>query len=191
MSLRYLFGPVTAAFADENLRPQRQAGVCLAFNADGDADLTIKPADTWDVVRGRLPAGWEPDLLALWLPYGTVPAGLWSAPLPRVGLAPDWNLLWHYYRSRLSSCDLVYTDAQGAQLLKAEGHARVRPGNLCGAERGFLEGDWPEAQRDIDILFVGNLNLAVQQERMPWLGRLARLGRRWRVVVRSGAGGDS
>jgi GT2 family glycosyltransferase len=191
MSLRYLFGPVTAAFADENLRPQRQAGVCLAFNADGDADLTIKPADTWDVVRGRLPAGWEPDLLALWLPYGTVPAGLWSAPLPRVGLAPDWNLLWHYYRSRLSSCDLVYTDAQGAQLLKAEGHARVRPGNLCGAERGFLEGDWPEAQRDIDILFVGNLNPAVQQERMPWLGRLARLGRRWRVVVRSGAGGDS
>ena len=112
-ALRYLFGPVPATFADENLRPQRQAGVCLAFNADGDADLTVKAADTWDEVRQRLPAGWQPGLLALWLPYTTVPACLWSAPLPRLGLAPDWNLLWHYYRRRLPACDLLFTDTLG------------------------------------------------------------------------------
>ena len=36
MPLRYLFGPVTASFADQNLGPQRAAGSCLAFNAEGE-----------------------------------------------------------------------------------------------------------------------------------------------------------
>jgi hypothetical protein len=31
MSERYLFGPVTAEFADENLHGEREAGNCLAF----------------------------------------------------------------------------------------------------------------------------------------------------------------
>ncbi|HKI33740.1 MAG TPA: glycosyltransferase [Gemmataceae bacterium] len=191
MTLRYLFGPVPAAFAEQNLQPQRRAGACLAFNADGDADLTVRPDDPWDKVRQSLPHGWEPDALVLWLPYTTVPAGLWSAPLPRVGLAPDWHLLWTYYRRRLPSCDLVFTDTLGSEFLNRHGLAQARPANLCGAERGFLEGTWPEQPRDIDVLFVGNLNPAVQRERMPWLARLARLGRRWRVVLRSGVAGES
>jgi hypothetical protein len=45
--------------------------------------------------------------------------------------------------------------------------------------------------RDIDVLFVGNLNPAVQPERLPWLMRLARLGKRRRVVIQSGVFGDA
>jgi hypothetical protein len=33
------------------------------------------------------------------------------------------------------------------------------------------------------VLFVGNLHPAVQRERLPWLGRLARLSERWKVVI--------
>jgi GT2 family glycosyltransferase/tetratricopeptide (TPR) repeat protein len=38
---------------------------------------------------------------------------------------------------------------------------------------------------------IGNFNPAVQRERMSWLGRLARLGRRWNVVLRAGVFGES
>jgi hypothetical protein len=44
MSLKYLFGPVSATFAEQNLKRQRDGGACLAFNADGDTDLTVRPA---------------------------------------------------------------------------------------------------------------------------------------------------
>ena len=57
MRRRYLFGPVSAAFADQNLRRERDDRWCLAFNADGDADLTVRPGDAWLDVAGRLPAG--------------------------------------------------------------------------------------------------------------------------------------
>ena len=62
----------------------------------------------------RLPADWQPDFVVLYLPYSSVPAGLWLAPVPLVGLALDWHLLWHDYRQRLPMCDLVLTDPAGA-----------------------------------------------------------------------------
>ena len=37
---RFLFGPVTSEFADQNLHGARLARQCLAFNAVGDADLS-------------------------------------------------------------------------------------------------------------------------------------------------------
>jgi glycosyltransferase involved in cell wall biosynthesis len=192
MSLRYLFGPVPRAFAEQKLHGPRQAGLCLTFHPDeGEGDVLLRPEGSWEDVLARLPAGWKPDLLVLWLPYTTIPNALWSAPLPRLGLAPDWNLMYSYYRHRLPACDLAVTDTRGAELLHRAGLTHVRPGNLCGCERVFLETSWPEQPRDVDLLVVGNFNPAVQRERMPWMARLARLGRRWKVVLRAGTFGDS
>jgi glycosyltransferase involved in cell wall biosynthesis/tetratricopeptide (TPR) repeat protein len=39
------------------------------------------------------------------------------------------------------------------------------------------------------VLFVGNLHPAVQRERLSWLARLAKLARRWNVVIRTGIPG--
>jgi hypothetical protein len=113
MVSRYLIGPVPAAFAQEHLAEPRAAGRCLAFNAEGNLDLKVGPTEGWDQVVSQLPPGWNPDLLLLQLAYTTVPAGLWSAPLPIVGMAGDYNLLWHYYRASLGRCDHVLTDVIG------------------------------------------------------------------------------
>jgi hypothetical protein len=177
--VHYLFGPVSATFADQNLRPARQAGDCLAFNATGSGvDLAIAPSDTWDDVAARLPANWVPDCVALWLPYAAVPAALWAAPVPLIGFAADWNLLWHVYRHILPRCDLVLTDRPGVDVLSRAGIRHARPACLFGLEHDFLSAPVPDSPRDIDILFVGNLHPAVQRERLPWLARLARLSAR-------------
>jgi GT2 family glycosyltransferase/predicted Zn-dependent protease len=191
MPLRYLFGPVSKLYAEQNLQGPRQAGTCLAFNADGDVDQTITPADSWEDVQKQLPSGWLPDLLVLNLPYTTVPECLETAPVPHVALAPDWNLLWHYYRACLPAYDLALTDTRGVELFHQEGIYQAHVANLSGCERFLVETAWPDGPRDIDILFVGNLNPAVQRERAPWLTSLARLGQRWRVEVRTGLFGES
>ena len=186
MARRYLFGPATVAFANQNLSEQRQASECLVFKSTGEADLTIRPTDDWQCVCGILPVDWNPDFVVLYLPYSAIPACLWSAPVPVIGLAPDWNLLWRSYRHQLPGCDLIFTDTSGVEALRAEGITNVRAANLFGLERAFLEHPWADEARDIDILFVGNLSGAVQRERLPWLGVVA--SGEWRVagVVVSG-----
>jgi hypothetical protein len=57
MPARYLFGPVTAAFAAHNLTRQRQAGTCLAFGTGPGLDLVVEPAATWERIAARLPEG--------------------------------------------------------------------------------------------------------------------------------------
>jgi hypothetical protein len=189
MPLRHLFGPVTAHFADQNLREARASGVCLAFNEVGDTDLRIGPGDRWEVVAARCPAGWQPDCVVLNLAYTTVPDGLWSAPVPLIGLAGDWDLLFHYYRRCLARCDLVLTDNHGVEVLSRDGVAHACKANLFGCERAYLEAEWPDGPRDIDVLFVGNPNHAVHREQMSWLARLAALSDRWRVVIESDVAG--
>lgn len=191
MSRRYLFGPVTADFAEQNLQPQRRNGACLVFGPAGAADLAIGVGDSWDAVAARFPAGWRPDFVALALPSANVPACLWSAPVPLVGLAHDWDQHWHYYRRRLRSCDLILTDTAGVETLARAGLAQARFANLHGLERAFLETSWPDGQRDIDILYAGDLHPALQREFLPWMSRLANLGERWRVVIHPGASGTA
>jgi GT2 family glycosyltransferase/Tfp pilus assembly protein PilF len=202
MPSRYLFGPVTPLFADLNLPQARRERHCLAFDPDGKTDLAISADDTWAKVCARFPSGWKPDFVVLNLPYASIPQCLWSAPIPLVGLALDWRLLWHYYRRCLRSCDLVLTDAVGVEAMSREGIVQARAANLHGCDKSFLEllpkadqsrTDVPAAstpKRDIDILFCGNLNHSVQPERLPWVQRIARLGDRWRVSIRSGIFGE-
>ena len=59
-----------------------------------------------------------------------------------------------------------------------KGHAR----GAVHLSKGIIE-------RDIDLLFVGNLHPAVQSERLPWLRRLARFSDHYRVVIRQGVFG--
>jgi glycosyltransferase involved in cell wall biosynthesis/predicted Zn-dependent protease len=183
MPHRYLFGPVSHEFAQDQLHTLRQRGDCLAFGASEGADLTIGPADSWEAVCARLPEGWRPDFIALYLPYMVIPECLWSAPVPLVGLAPDWQLLFHSYRHQLPRLDLVLTDTAGVEVLAKAGITHTLAANLFGCADSWLNLPEPENPRDIDILFVGRLNPAVQRDRLPRLARLARLGDRYRVLI--------
>ena len=186
MHLRYLFGPVGRRFAEQNLSRARQSGHCLAFNAEGDLDLTVRSDDTWEAVAARLPDGWVPDFVALYLPYAVLPECLVDAPARSVAIAADWGLLWHPYRERLREVDLVFSDAEGAAALGRAGidRARILDFGGCGADSFPVTP--PDEPRDIDLLVVGNLNPAVHPERAAWLAPLARLGEAWNVVFHPG-----
>jgi len=190
--LRYLFGPVTKNFAEANLQSARAAGACLCFDSCGQTDVTIGPADSWADVMARLPGGWRPDAVVLYMPYTRIPSCLWSAPVPIVGLAADWNLLWSWYRGCLWRCDLVLTDALGVEVMQRAGIRHVRQANLFGLDASApLAENAENAERDIDVLFCGNLHPAAQGERLPWLERVARLGERWNVQIHSGVFGEA
>jgi GT2 family glycosyltransferase/tetratricopeptide (TPR) repeat protein len=190
MNRRYLFGPIAADYAATHLGEPRRRGECLAFDLAGGADLTLAATDSWQTLLQRLPADWKPEFLVLWLPYALIPGCLWTAPLPIIGLAADWQILWHGYRRQLRLVDLVLTDALGVETLAREGIAHAQVAQLYGCAPAFCEGPWPDEPRDIDVLFVGNFHPAIQRERLAWLGRLARLAQRRRVELHTGVFGE-
>jgi tetratricopeptide (TPR) repeat protein len=190
MSRNYLLGPLSA---DQSSLGQSAlaSGHCRIFNSASHQNLTIAPADSWSSILERVPAGWQPDFLVLNLGGAAIPPALWDTPIPIVGLATDWPLCWHYYRRVLSRCDLVLTDLPGVELLTRAGHAQVRSATLSGLPESALDEADPNRPRDIDILFVGDLDVDVHPESLAWVGRLGRLASRWKVVIRAGVVGEA
>jgi glycosyltransferase involved in cell wall biosynthesis/tetratricopeptide (TPR) repeat protein len=190
---RFLFGPVDGYFAAENLDELCSAGVCLTFNATGEGvDLAVGPNDCWESVVSSFPNSWQPDFIALSVGYNSVQPALFQTPVPLVALATDWNFQWHWYRHLLPHCELVLTDAAGIAVMRREGLDHVRYANLYGPGRALLDmaDDEVECPRDIDVLFVGNMQPAVQRHRLKWLTRLGKLADRWNVVIRTGVFGE-
>jgi hypothetical protein len=189
---RVLLGPLPSTFRDfpdHELRSLRASREILAFNDEGNLDLVVRDGDDWDAVAARLPPDWRPDAVCLWLPYTRVPPAVWRALVPVVGLAPDWNLLAHPYREQFRLCDAVVTDLPGVKRFGRLGFDHLYPGNLFGVGPRFLDAE-KDAERDIDVLFVGNLHPAVQRERLAWLGRVAKLSREFRIEIHTGVFGD-
>jgi len=182
--MRHLFGPIDGEFSDQILEHSRIQRQCLTFGLG--ADIDIAAGASWVEVERRLPESWRPAFIALWLSYAQIPEWVWSCPLPIVGLAADWNLLWHQYRGVFSRLELILTDEAGVAAMHQAGFPYTCPGNLFGLERPFVDESWEETARDIDVLFVGNLQPAVQAERLPWLALLTEIGERWNVHIASG-----
>ncbi|HEV8060372.1 MAG TPA: glycosyltransferase [Gemmataceae bacterium] len=187
MARKYLFGPVSQRFVERNLLEHCASGDCLPFDSAGQLGFTITDGDDWEAVLKRLPGGWRPDFVVLDLHYTTIPHCLWQAPVPLVGLAADWNWLWHAYRRLLGHVDLILTDTEGVERLAKEGIHHALAANLFGLEAGWLSAvPALDANRDIDVLFAGNMHQAVQRERLRWLGRLVSLGDRYCVSIVQG-----
>lgn len=185
---RFLLGPVSGEFARRNLADSRAAGECLCFGPG--ADIPVEPGDGWSDLQGRLPAEWRPECVVLWLAYTHIPPAVWDAPVPLVGLAADWGLLWHGYRHIAPLCDAVLADPPGAERFRADGFPWAYDANLAGLPGDYL--NVPEAvagDRDIDILFAGNLHPPVLRGRSAWVTRLAALADRYRVLIHPGLDG--
>src|SRR5207247_6229676 len=92
LSLRYLFGPVTSRFAEQNLQGPRRAGWCKTFGPAG-SDVPTLASDSWPAVCDRLPPGWRPDAVVLHLASAVPPEWVWSAQVPVVGLVTGCPLI--------------------------------------------------------------------------------------------------
>jgi hypothetical protein len=188
MDGRYLFGPVTREFAEHHLQAEREAGRCRCFGDEPGLDLVIGPVECWGEVLAKLPADWRPDFVVLQMQYTTPVAAFAQCPVPVVALAGDWQWQWHAYRSVFANqCELVLSDAEGAERLGLAGIGPTRPAFLVGADPRLRVG---LSERDIDILFAGNVHPAVHRERLPYLGRLACLHGRYRVHIATGVADD-
>lgn len=156
------------------------------------ADVTFDPADeSLETLWSRLPASFTPDVLVWWSPeYALVPDGIEACPVPSIAVLGDWNLGVWSTTPLLEAFDWVVTDALGTATFRPQLDVPVDPWRAFSFDRARHRRT-DGVERDIDVLFVGSLNGQVQTERARWLGRLARLSERHRVLLAGGVYGDA
>ncbi|MFQ5830256.1 MAG: glycosyltransferase [Candidatus Methylomirabilia bacterium] len=121
-----------------------------------------------------------------WAPeYTVLPEGIEDCPIPSVAILGDWSVnAWATFPT-LDAFDLVLTDRLGVETLTQAGLRHVDHWR-CFTFEPTLHRVLPGLNRDIDILFVSNLNLFLYPDRAQWLHRIAALSPRYRVVITGG-----
>ncbi|MBI4611269.1 MAG: glycosyltransferase [Candidatus Rokubacteria bacterium] len=195
---RLLFGPLYVATnnhpdaygAHSALLTALRSLDTLTFGGPG-ADIPYGPSrEPLEALFARLPAGWTPDALLWWaLEYTVVPPDLCRAPMPSIALLNDWNFNLWGTAGVLGMFDLVLTDRPGARILPGLGYDHIEAWRAHSFDPTFhrrLAG----IPRDIDILFVGNLNGEIYRERCRYVARLASLADQYRVAIAGGVHGE-
>jgi glycosyltransferase involved in cell wall biosynthesis len=206
--MRYLFGPFWGAIPPEFLSDARRNGACRLFG-EGAVDIPVaqetKPANaeqrpvgyvsnvsdtvaanladlSWEKLVSSIPANEQPEFLMLWLATPLISESLWKAPVPIIGLSPNWPTHWNWLRGVAGRCELLFTDAPGVQNLRREGIGHARPAVLCGLPKAMLDVEATRRERDVDVLVVGDWRPA-RPESERWLARLAGMNSPERRVV--------
>ncbi len=182
--MRYLFGPFWGSIPPGFLSDARHSGACRLFG-EGAVDIVAPPNSSqlsWEGLVSSIPPDQRPDCLMLWLATPMIPESLWKAPIPIVGLSPNWPQHWQWLRGVAGRCKLLFTDSAGVLHLKREGNNHARPAILCGLPKSMLNLEAPSRERDVDVLVVGDWRPATP-ETERWLARLAAMASPQRRVI--------
>jgi hypothetical protein len=154
------------------------------------ADVRTFPAGlTWRQTRASLPFNWTPDVIIIRdAEFYQMPMGLERAEYPIVGLVGDYNLSLNQMLPVLGVFDHFFCDTKGQRIFNKLGFDNCDFFCLYGYDPD-VHKDYGMG-RDLDVVFVGNLNSTVQQERDEYIYQLAKLDRRHKVYITSGVFGQ-
>lgn len=147
-------------------------------------------AEIWPRIVNRIAAEWPPDLALIWVPeIHPPPQRIEDSPIPTVALVSDWNVYYPILAANLMRYDHVLCDRPGVAVFSGP---RLTPHHLMPLYSQISTIHRPhEVEKDIDILFVGNLNHAAHPQRGRCLERIARLADRYHVVITTNYVGDA
>jgi hypothetical protein len=149
------------------------------------ADYRFFPTETTTQVIERIRSEWCPELLLCWCPERLPPPlAVEACPIRTAAVVSDWTVYYPQIEHNLARYDLVVTDRLGAEVLRPPGVTPHYVGPLYSQRTGVHRPLGVE--RDLDIVFAGNLNHAAHVQRGRLLEKIAALSGRRRVVIASG-----
>ena len=140
-----------------------------------------KPGTIREILSEK-PKDFRPDAILCWsIDYTGVPPDIEEAEARTIVQINDFHLAYSVLRPHLRRFDTIWTDQLGVAILRQGGFESFIDSPLYAYAARDIDFELPE--KDLDVVFVGGLNHAVHQERSLWLRRLARLGRRRKVLI--------
>ena len=151
---------------------------------EGEADYHFEAKESAVDVVARIGAEWMPDLLLCGTPEMTPPPlAIEACPIRTVAFVSDWNLHHPQLECNLARFDMVLMDKSGIQDLRLQGDPNLYFQPIY-SHRSLIHRPLG-LERDIDILFLGNLNHAIHRERGACVEVMAALSDDCHAVIDS------
>ena len=163
----------------------------LCFNDQADRGIRFSyPHQTFQDVLAKLPPGWEPDLVIWWFPeFHPLLEGVEDCPYPTLLAVSDWHVTSQPILEIASAFDLVATDRTGLNLLSSQADVEAFYTPLYGFDPNTHK--YLNLEREVDIGHVGDVNPALQKERVNMMCRAAALSDDFKVQFDTGVFGDA
>ena len=143
----------------------------------------------WEQIEASLPAGWTPDVIIIRdAEFYHMPVGIEKAEYPIVGLIGDYNLSLNQMLPVVGVFDYFFCDTKGLRIFRKLGFNNCDFFCLYGYDSNTHKNFG--LSKDIDVVFIGNLSSGIQQERDEYIYQLARLDRKYKVLITTGVFGD-
>jgi hypothetical protein len=154
------------------------------------ADYHYTAAESLSAALARISRDWRPDAVLVWQPeMFPPPPGIEECDALTVALISDWNIHWPQLEKNCARYDLVLTDRLGAGCLRP---ADARPEYIMPLYSHDSAAHYAmDIEKDIDVLFIGNMNHAIHAGRARCLEQLARLPHKYNIAIRSGIFGEA
>lgn len=133
-------------------------------------------------VLNSLPNGWNPDAILIRdAEYYKIPPFLEVAEYPIFALIGDYNLTLNQMLPIIGVFDYFFCDTKGVRIFNKLGFYNCEFFCLYGYDPD-IHKDYG-LKKDIDIVFIGNLNHMIQKKREKLLYHLAKLGKYFKVHI--------
>lgn len=166
-----------------------EAFLVKALRKIADVKTFDQKGSSFEDVLSGLPHGWNPDAIVVRdAEFYKIPSGIERADFPIFGLIGDYNLSLNQMLPVLGCFDHFFCDTKGVRIFNKLGFDNCEFFCLYGYDPE-LHQDY-NLKKDWDVLFIGNLNRAVQQEREKLLYRLVKMAGKYKVHVSTGTFGD-
>ncbi len=177
--------------AYDTLKQYRGLHQVRTLSAQPLADYRFRPeVDTLEDVLQRIAPEFVPEVILVWTPENDPPPlGIENSPVPTVCLAGDWNIFYHAQEVNFGRYDVVLTDRPGTRLLNNTFCTPTYWGPLY-AHNPLLHRPMP-VPKDIDVLYLGNLNANHRSPRQRFLQQVANLPDGLNVLLTTNIWGDA
>ena len=129
------------------------------------------------------PSGWTPEVyLHGSLAHFPLPTDIEGFEGLTAANIEDWHRGGRAISAGIGLLDLILGDRNGLALLRAGGLENGEFALFGGIDAEIYRA-LPEVERDIDLLFVGSLDITEYEERNRWVERIARLSDNYKIVI--------
>lgn len=163
--------------------------------------LTFKPFDllkddnpilSFQPVLNRIPRDWSVDQVIFWgIENEYIPEDIENGDYKLIGIILDWSISFESILKNACRFDWLFTDHKGTELLKKHGIKNVSSINIKAFSPYLHRKYLYHSKKDYDIVFLGDFNKEMYQERDKWIYRLSKLSSKYKIMITNKNFGES
>lgn len=163
--------------------------------------LTFRP---FDLLKGdnpitsfkpiilSIPPDWKIDQLVFWgIENEFIPDDIEEGDYKLIGVILDWSISFESILKNASRFDWLFTDEQGVKYLNKHGITNVSSINIKAFSPYLHRKYLYHSEKSYDIVFVGDFNKEMYQERDKWISRLTKLSSKYKILITNTSFGES